>query len=87
MIDFTTTQCFLFPKMFAKPAVVQFDHRQGSSDGGAILLKSADSSYRLVPSLARCLEDNRQAWQGRSFVATVTGAARVLDCLRISGRQ
>jgi hypothetical protein len=51
----------LFPKIFAKPAVVQFDHRQGSSDGGAILLKSADSSYRLVPSLARCLEDNRQA--------------------------
>jgi hypothetical protein len=61
VIDFTTTQCFLFPKMFAKPAVVQFDHRQGSSDGGAILLKGADSSYRLVPSLARCLEDNRQA--------------------------
>ena len=61
MIDFTTTQCLLFPKMFAKPAVLQFDHRQGSSDGGAMLLKGADKSYELIAGLAGCLEDNRQA--------------------------
>src|ERR1700689_1642657 len=61
VIDFTTTECLLFPNMFAKRAVLQFDQRQGSSDGGAILLKGADRSYGLVSRLAGCLEDNRQA--------------------------
>jgi hypothetical protein len=61
VIDFTTTQCLLFPNLFAKRAVVQFDQRQGSSDGGAILLKGAERSYGLVASLAGCLQDNRQA--------------------------
>ena len=32
MIDFTTTQCLLFPEIFAKPAVLQFDQRQAPSD-------------------------------------------------------
>jgi hypothetical protein len=61
VIDFTTTECLLFPDMFGKRAVLRFDQRQGSSDGGAILLKGADRSYRLIASLAGCLEDNRQA--------------------------
>jgi hypothetical protein len=61
VIDFTTTECLLFPDMFGKRAVVRFDQRQGSSDGGAILLKGADRSYRLIAGLAGCLEDNRQA--------------------------
>ena len=61
MIDFTTTECLLFPNMFSKRAVVRFDQRQGSSDGGAILLKGADRSYGLIAGLAGCLEDNRQA--------------------------
>ena len=61
MIDFTTTECLLFPDMFGKRAVLQFDQRQGSSDGGAILLKGAERSYGLVASLAGCLQDNRQA--------------------------
>src|SRR6202522_1792017 len=47
--------------MFSKGAVLQFDQRQGSSDGGALLLKGADRSYGLVSRLAGCLEDNRQA--------------------------
>src|SRR5665213_2865037 len=47
--------------MFGKRAVLQFDQRQGSSDGGAILLKGAERSYGLVARLARCLEDKRQA--------------------------
>ena len=47
--------------MFAKPAVLQFDQRQGSSDGGAILLKGADRRYGLIAGLAGCLEDKRQA--------------------------
>lgn len=60
MSDFTTTQCLLFANMFAKPAVLQFDQRQGSSDGGAILLKGAERSYGLVAGLAGCLKDHRQ---------------------------
>ena len=60
MIDFTTTDCLLFPEIFAKPAVVQFDQKQGSSDGGAMLLKAAEGRYGLIGSLAECLEDKRQ---------------------------
>jgi len=39
LAEHTTTQCLLFPDLSTKPVVVQFDQRQGSSDGGAILLK------------------------------------------------
>jgi hypothetical protein len=34
----------LFAEIFSKPVVVQFDQRQGSSDGGAILLKAASEA-------------------------------------------
>ena len=61
MSDNTTTQCLLFPDIFRKPVVARFDQRQGSSDGGALLLKAADRRYGLIPSLASCLEDERQA--------------------------
>jgi hypothetical protein len=61
VIDFTTTECLLFPDIFAKPTVLQFDQRLGCSDGGAILLKAADRRYGLSENLARCLEDKRQA--------------------------
>jgi hypothetical protein len=50
----------LFPEIFAKPVAVRFDQRQGSSDGGAILLKAADRRYRLTERLAGCLHDYRQ---------------------------
>jgi hypothetical protein len=40
---------------------MRFDHRQGSSDGGAILLKAADRRYGLIDGLAGCLRDERQA--------------------------
>src|ERR1700686_5271280 len=57
----STTECLLFPEIFSKPSVVQFDQRQGSSDGGAILLKAAERGYSLIGGLAGCLEDKRQA--------------------------
>ena len=60
MIDFTTTECLLFPEIFSKPVVLQFDQREASSDGGAILLKAADRRYGLIGGLAGCLEDKRQ---------------------------
>jgi hypothetical protein len=56
----TTTQCLLFPEIFSKPVLAQFDQRQGSSDGGAILLKAADRRLGLTESLASCLADPRQ---------------------------
>ena len=61
MFDDSTTQCLLFPEIFNKPAVLQFDQRNGSSDGGAILLKAADRRYGLIEALAGCLRDKRQA--------------------------
>ena len=56
----TTTQCLLLPEIFSKPVVAQFDQRQGSSDGGAILLKAADRRLGLTEALAACLVDKRQ---------------------------
>lgn len=61
MFDDSTTQCLMFPEIFTKPAVLQFDQQNGSSDGGAILLKAADRRYGLIEALAECLHDKRQA--------------------------
>jgi hypothetical protein len=60
LADDTTTECLLFPDIFSKPVVGQFDQRQGSSDGGAILLKAADRRLGLTEALAACLVDPRQ---------------------------
>jgi hypothetical protein len=59
--DDNTTQCLLFPDIFPKLVVARFDQRQGSSDGGALLLKAADRRYGLIACLASCLRDERQA--------------------------
>lgn len=61
MSEHSTTQCLLFPGIFRKPVVAQFDQREGSSDGGAVLLKAADRHYGLVEELTACLRDSRQA--------------------------
>ena len=61
MTDSTPTQRLLFPEMFAKPVVMEFDQREGSSDGGALLLKAAERRYGLVARMADCLRDGRQA--------------------------
>ena len=61
MSDDSTTQRLLFPGIFRKPVVAQFDQREGSSDGGALLLKAADRHYGLVAGLSSCLRDDRQA--------------------------
>jgi Transposase DDE domain group 1 len=60
LTESTTTQRLLFPEIFSKPVVAQFDQRHGSSDGGAILLKAADRRLRLTEALAACLVDQRQ---------------------------
>src|SRR6202790_1899881 len=61
MSEDSTTECLLFPGIFRKPVVAQFDQREGSSDGGALLLKAADRHYDLVAGLSSCLRDDRQA--------------------------
>src|ERR1700758_3146969 len=61
MSEDSTTECLLFPGIFRKPVVAQFDQREGSSDGGALLLKAADRHYGLVDELTACLRDPRQA--------------------------
>jgi hypothetical protein len=40
----STRQSVLFPHLFFKPLLAQFDERHGSSDGGAILLKACDAA-------------------------------------------
>ena len=41
--------------------MAKFDQRQGSSDGGAILLRAADQRLGLTSALASALEDERQS--------------------------
>jgi hypothetical protein len=59
--EHNTTQCVLFPGIFQLPVVTKFDQRQGSSDGGAILLRAADQRLGLTSALACALEDERQS--------------------------
>jgi hypothetical protein len=61
LTEHTTTDCLLFPDIFDRPVVAKFDQRQGSSDGGAILLKAAERRVGLTSALAGCLTDARQA--------------------------
>lgn len=60
MRDDTTRQSVLFPELFGKKLTVKFDQRDGSSDGGAILLAAADRRLGLSERLAGCIEDRRQ---------------------------
>jgi hypothetical protein len=59
--DSSATERLLFPEMFAKPVILEFDQRQGSSDGGAVLLKAAETRYGLIAGMSGCLLDSRQA--------------------------
>ena len=61
MTDSTATERLLFPEIFAKPLMLEFDQRQGSSDGGAVLLKAAERRYGLIANMSGCLRDPRQA--------------------------
>jgi hypothetical protein len=59
--DSSATERLLFPEIFAKPVILEFDQRQGSSDGGAVLLKAAETRYGLIAGMSGCLLDPRQA--------------------------
>jgi hypothetical protein len=61
LTDSIATERLLFPEIFAKPVILGFDQRQGSSDGGAVLLKAAERRFGLITSMSACLCDPRQA--------------------------
>jgi hypothetical protein len=67
--EHTTTACLLFPDAFDRPVVAKFDQRQGSSDGGAILLKAAERWLGLTSALAAGLKDDRQPGKVQYAVA------------------
>jgi hypothetical protein len=45
----------LFSDLYQRPLVLSFDQRQGSSDGGAVLLQAANRIYGLIESMTACL--------------------------------
>ena len=68
MSETNITQCLLFPDLFRKPLVTRFDQENGSSDGGAVLLKAADRrlgltertiKYHMAEIIARLHLENR----------------------------
>jgi hypothetical protein len=65
MAEDTTTQRLMFPGIYPKPVVAEFDQERGSSDGGAVLLKAADKRLGLTSSMASCLKDERESGKVR----------------------
>ena len=63
----------LFPNLFDKPLLAQFDQPHTSSDGGAVLLKAAEKAYGLVAGFVRCLVDRREPGKVRHTVADLLG--------------
>src|SRR5207253_5714946 len=61
LTEHITTECLLFPDIFDRPVVAKFLQRQGSSDGGAVLLKDANQRLGLTSALAACLKEERQS--------------------------
>jgi len=59
----------LFTDLFDRPLSVSFDVPNASSDGGAVLLKSADRRLDLIPRLAAALVDDRQSGKVRHVLA------------------
>ena len=69
----TISQTVLFPNLFDKPLLAQFDQPHTSSDGGAVLLKAAEKVYGLVAGFVRCLVDRREPGKVRHTVADLLG--------------
>jgi DDE family transposase len=77
----TITQCVLFPGISSRPVVTKFDQPQGSSDGGAILLRAADQRLRLTSALAQALEEERQSHKiKQELVELVTQRVMAIAC-------
>lgn len=69
------------PDLFAKPVTIEFDQRQGSSDGGAVLLKATGRRYDLVRRLNRSLIETRQEGKiDRSLAALTAQRIYAIAC-------
>ncbi len=55
-----TTQRLLFPGLFRRPVVAQFDQPHATSDAGAVLLKAADEQLGLTQLIADSIYDPRR---------------------------
>jgi hypothetical protein len=59
------TQCnqkgFEFAAHFGREVVVHFDGGTMTSDSGALLLRETDRRLNLLPRLAECFRDDRNA--------------------------
>lgn len=73
LVSESTTQGVLFAELFDRPLTVRFDVPNASSDGGAVLLKSADRKLGLIPRLASALIDERQPGKVRHALADLLG--------------
>jgi len=71
--DDNTQQSVLFPELFGKRLVAQFDQPHGSSDGGALLLKACDARLGLIEQLSSCLGDDRQPGKIRHTLEELIG--------------
>lgn len=89
----STQQSVLFPELFGKRVVAQFDQPHGSSDGGALLLKACDARLGLIERLSGCLADDRQAGKvkhtledliGQRVYAIACGYADCNDAARLA---
>jgi hypothetical protein len=58
----------LFGDLFDKPLLACFDQPHSTSDGGAILLKTADRRLDLIGRLASCIPDGRQSGKVRHTI-------------------
>lgn len=65
----STEQTVLFPALVSKPAHVQFDEPQVTSDGGALLLKAVDETLGLTHRMADSLLDPRESGKIRHSLA------------------
>ena len=63
----------MFPDLVHKPLVAKVHQEQASSDGGAVLLKAAESVYGLVKAFARCLSDKHAPEKIRHTLADLIG--------------
>ena len=86
----TVPQTVLFPDLFDKPLVAEFDRQQTSSDGGAVLLKAAERVYGMVKAFARCLVDKRASrsiWTRPTTRRTAPAARRRTPPFWSTGRM
>lgn len=60
MTQCTQTQ-FLFEEHFSRQVVAEFSGEQLSTDGGALLLREVDRKIHLLPRVAECFYDGRDA--------------------------